>query len=124
MVYILLAESILSNWHYLTYFLLILVHIRNMGILTIPIPFIIFCFGLVSGERAGKIVWRWLLIFLMIPLMFKFAIRAGLVVFSKEWEFVIFLLVGDNIDSDLLEYLGIVMIIGECIILKMIGHFH
>lgn len=49
LLYLLLVESVFSNWHLLTYFVLILVHIRNLGLLTFPIPLVIFCCGLVSS---------------------------------------------------------------------------
>lgn len=49
LLYLLLVESVFSNWHFLTYFVLILVHLRNLGLLTFPIPLIIFCCGLLSS---------------------------------------------------------------------------
>jgi len=49
LLYLLLVESIFSNWHYITYFVLIMVHIKNLGLLTFPIPVVVFCCGLVSS---------------------------------------------------------------------------
>lgn len=117
----LLVESVLSNWHYLTYFFLVLLHINNQGLLTLPIPAVVFCFGIVSSYQAGKQVWRCLLLLVLVPLMFKFIINVQLLEPSDE---LIFLLVGDNKNSDLLEYICIVFIICQCVILKMIGHFN
>lgn len=57
----------------------------------------------------------------LIPLLFKFVIRLSLFNLSPE---TVYVLVGDNLDSTLLEYLAVVGVVGQCIILKMIGHFH
>jgi Na+/H+ antiporter NhaB len=76
---LLLAESVFSNWHYITYFVLVMIHVHNMGLLTLPLPLIIFCCGLVSSERAGKSVWRALLASAMVPILFKFALGTGIV---------------------------------------------
>ncbi len=54
-------------------------HIRNQGLLTIPIPAVVFGFGVVASYQAGKYVWRWLLILVLIPIMFKYAINVKLI---------------------------------------------
>lgn len=120
LLYLLLVESVFSNWHYVTYFVLILVHIRNLGLLTFPIPLVIFSCGLVSSERAGKRVWRLLLLLVVVPLLFKFALGTGLLECSDS---LTFLLVGANLDSNTLEYVSIICVIGETVILKLMGHW-
>lgn len=67
-----LVESVLSNWHYLAYILILLIHINNQGLLTMPIPAVIFCFGMVSSYQAAKQVWRTLFILIIILIVFKF----------------------------------------------------
>ncbi len=54
-------------------------HIRNQGLLTIPIPAVVFGFGVVASNQAGKYVWRWLFILVLIPLLFKYAINVKLI---------------------------------------------
>ena len=120
LLYLLLVESVLSNWHYLTYAVLLLLHIRNLGLLTFPLTLVIFGAGLVSSYQAGKTVWRWLLALVTLPLVLKFALGVGIVDLSAE---VTYLLIGDNTQSVLLEYVCIILIIGECVILKMIGQY-
>jgi hypothetical protein len=115
------VESILSNWHYLTYFALVMLHISNQGLLTLPIPVVIFCTGVVASYHAGKQVWRSLLLLVLLPLLFKFAVCVSLV---KPSQGLIYLLVGDNMNSVFWEYTCIVLIIGQCVILKMVGHFN
>lgn len=89
----------LSNWQYITYLILVLIHVRNMGLLTFPLPAVTFFFGLVSSYQAGKQVWRWLFVFVLIPLLFKFGVKVGLLTFSEE---IVYLMVGDNLNSVLL----------------------
>lgn len=110
----------LSNWHYLTYFALLQLHISNQGLLTLPIPLVIFCCGVVASYQAGRQVWRCLLLLVQLPLLFKFAVGVQLWVPSQE---LVYLLAGDNMDSVFWEYLCIVLIIGQCVILKMVGHY-
>lgn len=86
----------LSNWHYLTYFALVMLHISNQGLLTLPIPAVVFCYGVVSSCQAGKQVWRALLLLVQLPLLFKFGVSVSLLSASQE---VVYLLVGDNMDS-------------------------
>ena len=96
-------------------------HIRNQGLLTIPIPAVVFGFGVDASYQAGKYVWRWLLMLVLIPLMFKFAVNVKLIEPSEE---LIFLLIGDNIGAVFIEFVCIVFIIGQCVILKMVGLYH
>lgn len=95
-MYLLLVESVLSNWHYLTYFALVMLHIRNQGLLTLFIPAVVFCFGIVASYHAGKQVWRTLLLLVLLPLLFKFAVSVSLLEPSQG---LIYLLVGDNMNS-------------------------
>ena len=78
MLYLLIFESILSNWHYLTYTLMILEFIINMGVLTLPFPFITFALGIVSPYQATKNVWRLAFLALLPPLFLKFSLSIGL----------------------------------------------
>jgi hypothetical protein len=78
LVYLLLVESVLSNWHYITYFALVMLHVSNQGLLTLPIPAVIFCTGVVASNQAGKQVWRSLLLLVQLPLLFKFAVNVSL----------------------------------------------
>lgn len=78
LVYLLLVESVLSNWHYLSYLALLQLHISNQGLLTLPIPLVVFCFGVVASYQAGKQVWRTLLLLVQLPLLFKFAVGVSL----------------------------------------------
>ena len=89
LLYLLLVESIFSNWHYITYFVLVMVHIKNLGLLTVPIPVVVFCCGLVSSERAGKKVWRALLALVMIPVLFKFCIGTGIFICDPQLQYIL-----------------------------------
>lgn len=115
-----MVESVLSNWHYLTYFALMMLHISNQGLLTLPIPVIVFCYGVVSSYQAGRQVWRALLLLVQLPLLFKFAVSVSLLSPSQA---LVYLLVGDHMDSVAWEYACIVLIIGQCVLLKMVGHY-
>lgn len=95
-----------------------MVHIKNLGLLTLPIPVVVFCFGLISNERAGNNVWRALFLLVMLPVLFKFCIGTG--IFSCDPS-VQYLLISEELDSMFLEYLAIVFIIGECVVLKLMG---
>lgn len=75
----LLIESVISNWQYITYILLLLLHIRNQGILTFFIVGFVFFFGVISSYQANKLVWSWLIWLVMIPLMFKYSITIGII---------------------------------------------
>ena len=68
----------------------------NLGLLTLPIPFVIFFCGLPSSERAGKKVWRSLLLLLMLPILFKFGVATQLISCSGELQF---LLIGEQDES-------------------------
>ena len=118
LLYLLLVESIFSNWHYITYLVLIVVHLQNFGLLTLPLPLVVFCFGIVSSERAGKQVWRALLVLVMLPVLFKFGVGTGLLEYSSKLRF---LLAGQDLDSSIIEYFAIVCIVGECVVLKLTG---
>lgn len=69
----------LSNWQYITYLVLILVHVFNLGLLTFPLAAVTFCFALVGSYQAGKQVWRWLYLLVLVPLLFKFIVNLNLV---------------------------------------------
>ena len=58
--------------------------------------------------------------FVTLSLLFKFAISTDLLIVNSQFRF---LLIGDNVNSTFLEYLSIVCIVGECIILKLMGHW-
>jgi hypothetical protein len=79
LIYLLLVESLLSNWHFITYFALLQLHISNQGLLTFPIPVVVFCFGVVASYQAGKQVWRSLLLLVLLPLLFKFMVNVHLI---------------------------------------------
>ena len=118
LLYLLIFESILSNWHFLTYILMIMEFIFNMGILTVVYPLIVFLYGLTYTYQAPKWVWRLAFISVLLPLSFKFSISIGL--FTVE-PWIQFLLIGNNIDSILLEYCLIFFILIQCLILKIVG---
>ena len=118
----LILESTISNWQYMTYFLLVLEHLLNMGLLTLPFPILTFCYGLVSYYQAPKNIWRIYFLLILIPICFKFSLAIGLrQSLDSKW---IYLLIGDNTDSILLEYLIILFVLIECLILKIIGLYH
>ena len=118
LLYLLIFESIVSNWHFLTYILMIMEFIFNMGILTVVYPLIVFLYGLTYTYQAPKWVWRLAFIFILFPLSFKFAISIGLLAVEPSLQF---LLIGNNIDSILLEYCLIFFILIQCLILKIVG---
>jgi len=68
-----------------------------MGLLTLPFPIFIFCYGLIYSYQAPKNIWRINFIFILLPISFKFSIAIGLLdSLSDEW---IHLLIGDNLDT-------------------------
>lgn len=84
-----------------------------------PLPVVVFCYGLISPYQAPKNVWRSLFLLVLLPIMFKFAIAIGLVSgVSDEW---VRLLIGDNRQSIWLEYLVVMFVLVECLVLKIIG---
>jgi hypothetical protein len=111
-------ESIISNWQYLTYGTLILEHICNFGLLTLPFPILAFCYGLIHTYQASKHVWRLVFVLTILPISFKFAVAIGLIRFDA-W--LIYILIGDNTGSILLEYFIILSVLIQCLILKIIG---
>ncbi len=90
-----------------------------MGLLTLPFPILTFCYGLIYSYQAPKNIWRIYFLIILIPISFKFSLSIGLINnMSMEW---INLLIGDNYNSILLEYLIILFVLIECLILKIIG---
>jgi hypothetical protein len=68
-----------------------------MGLLTLPFPIFIFCYGLIYSYQAPKNIWRINFLFILLPISFKFSISIGLFDgLSDEW---IHLLIGDNFNT-------------------------
>ncbi len=78
LLFLLFLESTISNWHYLTYFFLILLHLVNLGLLTLPLPLFAFCYGLIYSYQAPKNIWRMNFLLILLPISFKFSIAIGL----------------------------------------------
>lgn len=81
---------------------MILEHLRNMGLLTLPFPLITFLFGIMHPYQAPKNVWRVAFISVLIPIFFKFMIGIKLIdsqIISTETQYM---LLGDNLNSILI----------------------
>ena len=121
LLYLLLFESVLSNWQYITYFLMVLEHVRNMGLLTALFPLTTFLLGIPHSYQAPKTIWRLGFIILLFPILIKFVIGIGLIDDSIVDKKTIFLLIGDNLNSITVEYLLVISIIVQSLILKVVG---
>lgn len=90
-----------------------------MGLLTLPFPIFAFCYGLIYSYQAPKNIWRIYFLLILLPITFKFSIAIGLLDdLTDEW---IHLLIGDHPQSIWLEYIVIMFVLVECLILKIIG---
>lgn len=117
-LYLLIFESVLSNWHYLTYFLMVLEFVYNMGICTVMFPVLTFAYGMINTHQASKSVWRISFLALILPIFVKYSLSIGLITLSKD---LTFLFIGSHSTSIFLEYLLICFIIVQCSILKVVG---
>lgn len=118
LLYLLMLESILSNWHYLTYTLMVLEFVLNMGVLTLSFPILTFALGICSPYQATKHVWRLAFLALLPPLFLKFSISIGLISLEPT---ILYILIGSSPGSITVEYFLIFFIIVQCLILKIVG---
>ena len=117
-LYLLIFESVLSNWHYLTYFLMVLEFVYNMGVFTVLFPLLAFGYGMISTYQASKNVWKIAFLALILPIFIKYSLSIGLLTLNNE---LVFMAIGSNPTSIFLEYLLICFIIVQCSILKVVG---
>lgn len=97
---------------------MILEFVINMGILTLPFPFLTFCMGIASPYQASKNVWRLAFLALLPPLFLKFSLSIGLVVLEPSFSY---LLIGGHPNEITVEYFLIFFIVVQCLILKVVG---
>lgn len=80
-----------------------------MGLLTLPFPILVFCYGLIYSYQAPKNIWRINFLLILLPITFKFSIAIGLLdTLSDQW---IHLLIGDHPHSIWLEYIVIMFVL-------------
>lgn len=119
-MYLLIFETIISNWQHITFFVMVFEYVTNNGLLTVFYPVVAFLLGLVQQYQADKLLWRVTFCWTIGIVVLKYLI--GMKIINFDPKFVAFML-GTNVLSLSCEFFLFLTVLGQTVLMHTVGLF-